>query len=894
MNLENKPYPLDILAGIDEHSDPAQFNGLIRADNMTIWKKMLRTRAGNSFNALSGLPANSYIARWEKIYIHNRPFVVAEVLVPKTVGAITNYVQQVWVSTILPPSWQYIGQMCADPTTIGDFWTYPLSFVVFRGMLWITNGKDAVQVWDGIQTSMWIVSSETVLADQRNDLVFIRGRYVVVFKHRIWMLNTPESSVNIVYSKFTDTDTGMIVSPDDPKAWDALKRSNIPELIEIMGGKPLSENVLGIWAKGGIYGLYFNGDVPSDLVKISDIKCSEGNYLNTKEILAFDETTSKAFSYDGNFKEIDKIETTLQSNAFPKSNEVMIDSQEDWNNGYFDLIAKPDFAGFTMANCKKTTASWSKGTLTPEYDIQVNLEDNVEGERNIDYEDLSASLWHTRLSEYKRGSAQSFLCELFTKDITDPEPNIAKISVGVSLYLASSSGNNEDIVIELLKYNDFPNIIGKGDFEVIASTTTTITAGMDWTWVKLFWDEEVKLNFGDVYYVSVYVPTPSGSVGKVHWGATSSATQLTGSSYLGMGKAGADTVGMIDTGYIRAIRFWYAPAMIAKECFYDSPIVDQWNSVLRGRLFSADVEIEDGFEAVGKMEYQIWVRARDSFGTWAEIDTGWVENNGVGLYGWTEIEKIEDLRYHLYNGYPSAFQIRIRLKTAYDKTVPMVHFMKMNVLTQSGQIEAFQDENDILYLMLTSDCPVFSEAWTIWKDLHLTSLLHWKYYWTNKLNLWGTTGTHQIIDGSGAPSYYFLGFNETYTQDYIGSGTPIDFQFDIETSMLDCGLPENDKVFKRMRLTGVQNYIEKIPYFCTGYTEQKAVSKNPFPLTNTPTATSGGRDEIKLWSLHFAGQTVGKFLKISSLKNYAKYIRRIKSIILEIEPRREENSSEIV
>jgi hypothetical protein len=84
---------------------------------------------------------------------------------------------------------------------------FQLRGAVIRDKLWMTNGSDPVQVFDG--------SSVTALSNA----AYPRGRFIAYHDERVWLYHVSATRSAVYFSSLTDA-SANIIQPDDVNAWD--------------------------------------------------------------------------------------------------------------------------------------------------------------------------------------------------------------------------------------------------------------------------------------------------------------------------------------------------------------------------------------------------------------------------------------------------------------------------------------------------------------------------------------------------------------------------------------------------------------------------------------------------------------------------------------------------
>lgn len=88
--------------------------------------------------------------------------------------------------------------------------TYPIRGMVIRDKLWLTNGIDAVRVYDG---------TTTILLDGTGGTPDVpKGRYIGFHDERVWLYHLLTDRSSARFSALVDN-TGAIIEPDNAAAW---------------------------------------------------------------------------------------------------------------------------------------------------------------------------------------------------------------------------------------------------------------------------------------------------------------------------------------------------------------------------------------------------------------------------------------------------------------------------------------------------------------------------------------------------------------------------------------------------------------------------------------------------------------------------------------------------
>ena len=266
-----------------------------------------------------------------------------------------------------------------DPNTAWGEWanlditlthyTYPCSYLTFGNKLWITNGADKVYLWDGMAIH--------TLSDD----IFMRGKFITSFQNRVILLNTPEASYNWVYNRFHDPDhPGKEIFADTENAWSAENIHSNEEIGEIVGATPLTDNLLAILGTNGIFAVLWAGIYPTRFEKISDIECVLGDYLIPKRPIVFD-NKRKAYEYMGDrFQELLPIRETIKNddNKRIRTEEIHYNTKREWDRGTYT----------------DATSSWIEDVLTLAPELGTTFPDHyMEGENQKEYYSDSKEGW---------------------------------------------------------------------------------------------------------------------------------------------------------------------------------------------------------------------------------------------------------------------------------------------------------------------------------------------------------------------------------------------------------------------------------------------------------------------------------------------------------------------
>lgn len=847
-------------------------------------RQMLCARPGTHYIATS-----KKLLHWEKIYIQGK----GDCIIIEVEGADTQYYNRsiYWTQDLSDATWLTSSHLICELV----YNVYPCQFLGFQGKLWITDGAGTIKIWDG-ESCKNLIPSDTERKDWEK--FFMRGQCMTTFAHRIWFANTPECSYAILYSNFTDEDDRE-VSPSDEGAWSALKLSPLYDTVAILGIRPLSETILGIYSRGGIFGLRFPGNYPSELFKISDISCLEGHYF--KSPFGFD-TDKKAYLFTGTkVKEIKRIQDTVKNdtlNPLPLSSEIFVNLKNEWDRGNYTgwpTIGDDPFGDSSLTDLDDTRADWEKNILTPDYAIDnITMTNNLlkgpagDPPHREKYDHIAdIDVKHDAF----QNTGQSFTVSgwFFDDDsLTNlyGKPNLPHLSVGFSLYCEWYGGT---AYFDLLEYDSEPLKLGEGDFKVLASAKLDTPAGTNW---KDFWWKKpkeyfsatltpIKLKVGKKYYLCSVGPY------KIGWQIDdSSPTYYDGEFWL-EGLKGGTSGGNWDCMF----RIYYAPASTEKDCIYYSPVFHA-PDLVKGQILSLVWE-SPPTKVSAITDIGVYFRSRSTSFDWDAADStvAWIKcgiTNKQDLqyrFGMEDTYIIdlstqygaEDERWPPANKY---FQYGIRLRTNEKdekKLIPKVYAVKITYKTQDGQIKTFQD-GDNHWLMLKTDTLILTPAG--WYKIRETSdapggsgyyergsMVKWKDY------LW------MIANDTDPGSNYYLKLDDNSLVDFDGEAFEKDITLDFESGAIDCGFPENRKIFRQLLILEEINYEEAVPFELSYRTEE--VSKTYVPHTYSGTAVSN--PELHLWIYDFPPSVAGKFIIFEKLEVLAKNVRKIKSVELRVE-----------
>lgn len=87
---------------------------------------------------------------------------------------------------------------------------FQLRGLVVRDKLWLTNGSDAVRIFDG--------TTVTILDGTAGTPNVPKGRYISYHDERVWLGHLPSNRSQVAFSSLTDS-TGTIIAPDNVNAW---------------------------------------------------------------------------------------------------------------------------------------------------------------------------------------------------------------------------------------------------------------------------------------------------------------------------------------------------------------------------------------------------------------------------------------------------------------------------------------------------------------------------------------------------------------------------------------------------------------------------------------------------------------------------------------------------
>lgn len=89
--------------------------------------------------------------------------------------------------------------------------SFQLRGMVIRDKLWLTNGSDAVRVYDGTTVTILDGTGGTPNAP--------RGRYIAYHDERVWLYHVSSARSAVYFSSLTDS-SANIITPDNVNAWD--------------------------------------------------------------------------------------------------------------------------------------------------------------------------------------------------------------------------------------------------------------------------------------------------------------------------------------------------------------------------------------------------------------------------------------------------------------------------------------------------------------------------------------------------------------------------------------------------------------------------------------------------------------------------------------------------
>ena len=710
---------IERLEGINQWTDenrlsPFQAKSLI---NILYDKEIIKTRPGTFL-----YPTDGDYSNFEKVYINK----LGNCLVRYNKNGYVEYTQN-------PSDVKWIRLKFTDKTLQNfTFNTFPPNFLEFKGKLWMTNGVDPVQIWDG----------ESVIK-LLEDEIFMRGRHIVSFQHRIFLAHTPECSYNVVQSRFADDD-GNNVEPDMEGAWSGEMITSIPQTIDITGFYSADDRLF-IPSKGGIFVLWLE-ETPQLLKKISNIHCVEGNYTNTNIPIVFDES-NKGYSFDGSkFNELALIKDTLLANPFRKTGEVFMVTKSDWDKGKYERISP--FA--------KTSANLIKNNLT----IALNP-----SAHHLVVEVPDPSYTYPVIVYPIRVKDSLYLGQSFIiREMV--ENNIGYYINRISPYISNSSDVNATVKLYVLKYNAPPEKMGDAGYEIIGEKEITLNAYAAGD-INFDFDEPIKIDSNIPYYIAV---VETSSTGEVDWHSSGNVNIYDD----GLKYSNKATNGDF------AFKIY-----IAKLCpsgSYLSPVFHAPN-ILHGLLFSISIDEAD----LGAIEAKF--RSASSEGELA--DASW-QSITDPLY-----------RLNLTNILTSTltyFQFIFHILNNSSFKTPIIYATKITYLTQEGQINTFTFEDKNYLLLKNCTLVATPDGWYQY-SLKLNSLTDWQN------DLWATTSEKITYKDETEHYYYLKldesklkDFHDTtgYGDNTVWNTQDIDGEW--KTGRLDFGHPMEDKILRKIRI----------------------------------------------------------------------------------------------
>lgn len=97
---------------------------------------------------------------------------------------------------------------------------FQLRGLVIRDKLWLTNGSDAVRVYNG--------STVIILDGSLGNPDVPKGRYIAYHDERVWLYHIPSNRSQAAFSALTDS-AGTIIAPDNTSAWPTSNTLQISE-----------------------------------------------------------------------------------------------------------------------------------------------------------------------------------------------------------------------------------------------------------------------------------------------------------------------------------------------------------------------------------------------------------------------------------------------------------------------------------------------------------------------------------------------------------------------------------------------------------------------------------------------------------------------------------------
>jgi len=209
---------------------------------------------------------------------------------------------------------------------------------------------------------------------------------------------------------------------------------------------------------------------------------------------------------------------------------------------------------------------------------------------------------------------------------------------------------------------------------------------------------------------------------------------------------------------------------------------------------------------------------------------------------------------------------------------PEVYSIQIHTQQQEGQIIARQT-TDMAFLLLKGTKFSFTQkGWYKWSNLPLTDIVEYDK------TRWGVVGDDKQWTGT-EHKYYYLEFSDTKKFDYtlnpsLNSGIPTT----LKTGILDCGLPESDKRFRKIRILMETDIDEPVSLNIQYHTSETSGSiAGEMVMTPTPLAYT----QLRLLEIPFPEGVWGKWIVLDNIQaSSVQWFRGIKSIELLYEVRR--------
>ena len=747
---------------------------------------------------------------------------------------------------------------------------YPYRMAVYKGQLWITNGMYPVKIWNGI--SVKNLSNPDSLRPGKDS--FMKGKSILVFMNRIWFANTPESPYNLICNKFTD-DNGKWVGADSMEAWDASMINSFPEMIYIYGMRQLTPQSMMLFTKGGIFVIQFmeNGE-PSDLRKVSDICCVDGEYYNTDIPLAFS-VEKRGYFYDGiKFSELKPICDSLADNVvnpFPLDKQLLIRTSEEFKeNGTFH----------------RTTVDWKKDVLT----LGV-CSSPLYGEESDSVEIGDCQQIGTTFT-----SGQSFTVEAWGSE----NLNIGKAVSDIAVQMFNDTNDHSDasdVDVELIiaKYDSPPVLFGKQVHKIIARKTATAKWGYrEVTFSFIGLPELVVLEPGEVYYISVR--RIGGAIDQISW-VFWSDIYSGGMAWRPDRFHDETTAGMASPNFDFSFRILYfsssltqrnepedtCPQYISKV-YFDNDVTN----LFQGRMISVSYLLPGKLIAENNnTDYELacylQVRGQDTPFLPDATTPVWAGVATANAMAETLHAGCMTARLGMNERFGKYFQFRIifRREEGYQPLscqTPEVYSIQIHTQQQEGQIIARQT-TDMAFLLLKGTKFSFTQkGWYKWSNLPLTDIVEYDK------TRWGVVGDDKQWTGT-EHKYYYLEFSDTKKVDYtLNPLLDLGIPTTLKTGILDCGLPESDKRFRKIRILMETDIDEPVSLNIQYHTSETSGSiAGEMVMTPTPLAYT----QLRLLEIPFPEGVWGKWIVLDNIQaSSVQWFRGIKSIELLYEVRR--------